>query len=345
MIKIIGLGAGNLEQLPLGVYKALKSAEKIYVRTIQHPVVTDLRAEGMQFISFDDVYEKHEHFEQVYAEIVATLINQSLTEHVVYAVPGHPMVAEKTVQLLLESSVNVEIIGGQSFLDAMFIAVQIDPVNGFQLLDGTALKRYEIQITQHVIITQVYDAFVASDVKLTLMEKYPEDHIVVIVKNAGMSNQIVQRLPLYELDHGLELNNLMSIYVPPTNEVNREFWKLREIFDILRGPNGCPWDKKQTHESLTKNMLEEAAEYVQAVQNNDLENMIEELGDVLLQIMLNSKIGEEDGYFSIDDVIEGITNKMIRRHPHVFSGQKVDTPEEALILFQQAKRAEKDGKK
>lgn len=344
MIKIIGLGAGNLEQIPLGVYKTLKSFDKIFVRTSQHPVVVDLCAEGMQFESFDDIYEKHEQFDQVYEEIVATIINKSKSENVVYAVPGHPMVAEKTVQLLLESSEEVEIIGGQSFLDAMFTAVQVDPVEGFQLLDGTALSRHEIQITQHVIITQVYDAYVASDVKLTLLEKYPDEHEVVIVKNAGMSNQILNRVPLYELDHGLELNNLLSIYVPPTNQVNREFWKLREIFDILRGPNGCPWDKNQTHETLTKNMLEEATEYVQAVQNKDLDNMIEELGDVLLQIMLNSKIGEDEGYFSVDDVIEGIANKMIHRHPHVFGDAEATSPEEALEMFQKMKRLEKEGK-
>lgn len=341
MIKIIGLGAGELDQLPLGVYKTLKSSDEIYVRTNQHPVVADLLAEGIQINSFDSIYEKHDQFEQVYQEIVEMLIQKSKLGQVVYAVPGHPMVAEKTVQLLIESGEKVEVVGGQSFLDAMFTAIQIDPVEGFQLIDGTAIKRNEIQITQHVIVTQVYDAFVASEVKLTLMEKYPDDHEVVIVKNAGMSSQIVMRAPLYELDHGLELSNLMSVYVPPTVQVNREFWKLREIFDILRGPNGCPWDKKQTHETLTKNMLEEATEYVQAVQNNDLDNMIEELGDVLLQIMLNSKIGEDEGYFSIDDVIEGITNKMIHRHPHVFSGQKVDTPEEAMELFKKMKESEK----
>ena len=344
MIKIIGLGAGELDQLPLGVYKALKSFSRIYVRTSQHPVVADLLSEGMQIDSFDQIYEKHESFEHVYEEIVEVLINKSKSEQVIYAVPGHPMVAEKTVQLLMESGEEVEIVGGQSFLDAMFTAIQVDPVEGFQLIDGTALKRHEIQITQHVIITQVYDSFVASDVKLTLMEKYPDEHQVIVVKNAGMSNQTVNRVALYELDHGLELHNLMSIYVPPTNQVNREFWKLREIFDVLRGPNGCPWDKEQTHETLTENMLEEAAEFVQAVQNNDLDNMIEELGDVLLQIMLNSKIGEDEGYFSIDDVIEGIANKMIRRHPHVFGEAEANSAEEALEMFQKMKMLEKEGK-
>ena len=344
MIKIIGLGAGELDQLPLGIYKVLKSSGKIYVRTSQHPVVKDLLLEGIQIESFDEIYEKHEHFEPVYEEIVSVLLKESKVGDVVYAVPGHPMVAERTVQLLQESGEEIEIIGGQSFLDAMFTAVQVDPVEGFQFLDGTAIKKHEIQITQHVIVAQVYDAYVASDVKLTLMDKYPDDHEIVIVKNAGMKNQRVERLPLFELDHGLELSNLMSIYVPPTDQVNREFWNLREIFDILRGPNGCPWDKKQTHESLTKNISEETNEYIQAVENKDIDNMIEELGDVLLQIMLNAKIGEDEGYFTIDDVIEGIANKMIRRHPHVFGEEEANTPEEAIKMFNKMKKLEKEDK-
>lgn len=341
MIKIIGLGSGSLEQLPLGVYRLLKQTERIYLRTDKHPVVDDLKEEGINFESLDYIYEKHDKFENVYAEITQVLLEKAKESDVVYAVPGHPMVAEKTVQLLQESGVEVEIVGGQSFLDAMFTAVGVDPVEGFQFLDGTALLSREIQITQHVIVSQVYDAYIASEVKLSLMEKYPDDHEVVVVTNAGMENQIVQKVPLYELDHGMELSNLTSLYVPPSTKFMREFWNLKEIFATLRGPEGCPWDREQTHATLTKNMTEEAAEYVEAVNNDDIDNMIEELGDVLLQIMLNAQIGDEEGYFNIEDVIEAIAEKMIRRHPHVFGDEKAATPEEAIELFNKMKGLEK----
>ena len=145
--------------------------------------------------------------------------------------------------------------GGQSFLDPLFQAVQIDPIEGFQLLDATALHRDELQITQHMIIGQVYDMFTASEVKLTLMQKLPDDYEVYIVTAAGSSQEKVTKVALFELDHGMELSNLTSIYVPPVKQDElkyREFSKLRQIIAKLRGPNGCPWDQKQTHESLKK---------------------------------------------------------------------------------------------
>ncbi len=343
MIRIVGLGAGDINQLPLGIYRLLKDSKVVYARTVQHPVVEVLHAEGVNFVGFDAVYEKHKQFDAVYAEIVEILQEKAAeANEIVYAVPGHPMIAERTVQLLLESDTEVEIVGGQSFIDALITAVKIDPIEGFQLLDATALRKHEIQITQHVIIGQIYDQFVASEVKLSLLEKYPADHAISIVTNAGMADQQVNTVPLYELDHDWHLSNLTSIYVPPSTMLSREFWHLREIFATLRGPEGCPWDKEQTHATLTNKLLEETQEYVEAVEKQDIDNMVEELGDILLHIMLNAQIGEDDGYFTIDDVIQAITDKMIRRHPHVFGDLKAETAEEALALFQEAKRAEKD---
>ena len=201
-IRIMGLGAGQLDQLPYGIYKTLKKAGKCYTRTMDHPVIQELQAEGIEFESFDHVYEKYDTFEEVYEDISQTVLQYAALGDVIYTVPGHPMVAEKTVQLLIEKTsvkndIEVHIEGGQSFLDALFTAVKRDPIEGFQLLDGTALKRDEIQIAQHLIIGQVYDAFIASEVKLTLMEKYPDDYQVALVTAAGSSKEVVQWLALY----------------------------------------------------------------------------------------------------------------------------------------------------
>ena len=175
-LTIIGLGAGDLDQLSIGVYRKLKEANVIVARTDQHPVIAELRAEGMSMTSFDEVYESHDSFQQVYEEIVDQLVSMSLEKPVTYVVPGHPLVAERTVQLLVEKEkeglITLEIAGGNSFLDPMFAALRIDPIEGFQLLDGTDMKRDDVHMTQHVLIGQVYDAFVASEVKLSLMEKY-----------------------------------------------------------------------------------------------------------------------------------------------------------------------------
>ncbi|MFJ7367689.1 nucleoside triphosphate pyrophosphohydrolase [Peribacillus frigoritolerans] len=349
-ITIIGLGAGDLEQLPLGIYKKLLQTEQCYVRTADHPVIGDLKREGINFTAFDEIYEKHDQFEAVYEEIAETLLHEASNRSVLYAVPGHPMVAEKTVQLLLEKGsalgIAIKLEGGQSFLDPLFQAVRIDPIEGFQLLDGTDLSPDDLHITQHMIIGQVYDAFSASNVKLTLMEKLPDDYEVYIVTAAGSSQEKVTKCALFELDRQMELSNLTSVYVPPVKDEAlryREFSKLRRVIAELRGPDGCPWDKKQTHESLKKYLIEEAYELIDSIDEGDDEGMIGELGDVLLQVMLHSQIGEDEGMFTIDDVIEGITAKMIRRHPHVFGDVEVNGEEDVLVNWQKIKEDEKGG--
>lgn len=349
-ITIIGLGAGDLEQLPLGIYKKLIQTEQCYVRTADHPVIGDLKREGINFTAFDGIYEKHDQFEAVYEEIAETLLHEASNRSVLYAVPGHPMVAEKTVQLLLEKGpalgIAIKLEGGQSFLDPLFQAVRIDPIEGFQLLDGTDLSPDDLHITQHMIIGQVYDAFSASDVKLTLMEKLPDDYEVYIVTAAGSSQEKVTKCALFELDRQMELSNLTSVYVPPVKDEAlryREFSKLRRVIAELRGPDGCPWDKKQTHESLKKYLIEEAYELIDSIDEGDDEGMVGELGDVLLQVMLHSQIGEDEGMFTIDDVIEGITAKMIRRHPHVFGDVEVNGEEDVLVNWQKIKEDEEGG--
>lgn len=347
-IEIVGLGAGDLEQLTLGVYQKLMKAKHLYLRTKEHPVVQELEKEGLQYESFDVIYEKHDQFADVYQEITRVLLEKAETEDVTYAVPGHPLVAESTVQSLLKSGpqkgIEVVIGGGQSFIDALFQALQIDPNDGFQFLDGTALNAEDLQQNQHIFISQVYDGFVASEVKLTLMERYPDDYPVTIVTAAGSKDEQIINVPLYELDRNAKVSNLTSVYIPPVTDeeiLYKNFAKLREIIAVLRSPNGCPWDKEQTHESLKRYLIEETYEVIDAIDKGDIDNLIEELGDVLLQVMLHAQIGEDEGYFTIDDVIEGLSAKMIRRHPHVFGNTHVNNTEDVLKNWQEIKRAEK----
>ncbi|MFX3624199.1 MAG: nucleoside triphosphate pyrophosphohydrolase [Ectobacillus sp.] len=351
-LKIIGLGAGELEQLTMGVYRRLKAASHIYVRTKEHPVIKELEAEGITYTSFDDVYEAHDRFEDVYQSIASKLIEKAKEEDILYAVPGHPLVAERTVQLLLEAGqengIEIEIEGGQSFLDPFFAALKIDPIEGFQLVDATSFSRGELELRHHIIFCQVYDAFIASEVKLTLMESLPDDYEVYIVTAAGTSFETIKKVPLYLLDHETELNNLTSVYVPPVKEealLYQEFHELRRIIAELRGPNGCPWDKEQTHQSLKKYLIEEAYELLDAIDEEDDEHIVEELGDVLLQVMLHAQIGEDEGWFSIDDVIRTLSEKMVRRHPHVFGEVKADNAEEVVVNWNEIKKQEKKGVK
>jgi tetrapyrrole methylase family protein / MazG family protein len=351
-IVVLGLGAGDLNQIPYGVYKRLTEERNVYLRTKEHPVIKELEQEGVCFTSFDSVYENNSEFSAVYEEICETLLAKAAESSLVYAVPGHPMVAERTVQLLLERGperkIEIEIAGGQSFLDAIFQALKIDPIEGFQLLDGTDLSRDTLRIDTHMIIGQVYDRFVASEVKLTLMEKLPDEYKVAIVTAAGSETENIKWVSLYELDRETEVDNLTSIYIPPVKSeqiLYHEFSTLRKIIADLRGPNGCPWDKKQTHQSLKKYLIEESYELIEAINEEDIDHIVEELGDVLLQVMLHAQIGEDDAYFTIDDVIAGIAEKMVRRHPHVFGDVKADDVDEVLKNWEEIKQQEKGEEK
>jgi tetrapyrrole methylase family protein / MazG family protein len=349
-ITIVGLGAGDLEQLPLGVYRLIKESETLFLRTKEHPVVKDLAAEGLAFHSFDEIYEKHDRFEQVYEEITEMLVAHAESGELVYAVPGHPLVAEKTVQLLLElhrqGKIEVKVGGGQSFIDALFASVGADPIDGFQLLDGTSLKLQDIHMNQQLIIGQVYDAFIASEVKLTLMELYPYDYEVMLVTAAGSKEEKVERIPLVELDRAAGLSNLTSLYVPAVKEMEsafKQYGTLREIISTLRGPDGCPWDREQTHQSLKKYLIEETYELLEAIDEDDIDHIIEELGDVLLQVMLHAQIGEDDGMFTMEEVIESLASKMVRRHPHVFGTVDVENTEQVKVNWDKIKQQEKGG--
>jgi tetrapyrrole methylase family protein/MazG family protein len=348
-ITVVGLGAGDFNQITMGTYQLLKDAETLYLRTKDHPVIRNLEKERISFASFDELYEQHESFQEVYDSIVAFLIEKACSQNIVYAVPGHPLVAEQTVQMLLErqdeSGVNVVIKGGQSFIDPILTTLRIDPIEGLQLLDGTSLRKEELQLEQHIIIAQVYDSFVASEIKLTLMERYPDDYQVVIVTAAGSSEERIQSVKLLELDRIVGLNNLTAVYVPPVQDetfLEREFYTLRKVIQILRGPDGCPWDQKQTHHSLKKYLIEETYEVLEAIDEEDDEHLVEELGDVLLQVLLHAQIGEDEGYFTIDDIIGVLTRKMIRRHPHVFGESKLDTAEEVKQSWDEIKKEERD---
>ncbi|ANU24720.1 nucleoside triphosphate pyrophosphohydrolase [Planococcus donghaensis] len=347
-IHIIGLGAGDLDQLPLGVYKKLKATANLYVRTEDHPVLTELAEEGVVFTSFDEVYEKHDSFSPVYAEIAETLIGLSGDQSVIYAVPGHPLVAEQTVQNLIEAEkqgrCQLSIEGGHSFLDSLFGALRIDPIEGFQLMDGTEMTSDQVNMTQHLLIAQVYDSFSASEVKLTLMEKYPDDYPVTIVTAAGSADEVLRTVPLHELDRSTEVNNLTTVYVPPAAEQTKrlkEWQTFRSIIAKLRSPEGCPWDREQTHESLSPHLIEEVHELLQAIQEEDDKAIVDELGDVLLQVFLHAQIGQDNGYFQIEDVLEAISAKMIRRHPHVFGDVSAEDSEQVIANWQEIKAKEK----
>lgn len=350
-ILMVGLGSGDERQLTLGVYETLRGASALFMRTEQHPVAAFLRAQGIEWQSFDAVYEQHESFDAVYEEIVRRLLTAAQTTEgtVVYAVPGHPAVAERTALLLQERCVPAGVafdrMGGESFLDQVFLRFGFDPVEGFQLLDGTALTVDQLNPTMHTVVAQIYDSFVASDVKLTLLDMYPPDYEVWVGHALGVAGaERIERLPLLELDRRNDFGNLSVLWCPRTEDERlhyRTFGKLREIVERLRSPGGCPWDQAQTHRSIRKNLIEETCEVLDALDRDEPLELQEEMGDLMLQIMLHSQMEAEIGQFTVHDVLQSINEKLIRRHPHVFGTGQADDADEALQNWQAIKAEEK----
>ena len=329
-IKIIGLGPGDYSLISHGALEALRSDDKIYLRTEKHPIVKDLQKE-IKYTSLDYFYNEGDNFDDVYYNISKFIVDKSKSENIIYAVPGHPRVAEKTVSIIEElaqkEGIEVETIASMSFVDAMFNYLKIDPAEGFKLVDAFEIENAYIDTKTSMIITQVYDEFIASNLKLKLMEHYKYDQEVCIVNGAGVKNlESKTYLQLHELDRPENhFDYLSSIYIPKSSKkMYNNIKDLEDIMKTLRGEDGCDWDKKQTHQSLKKYLIEEAYELCQAIDNDDIDEMIEELGDVLLQVIFHCQIGIEEGYFDLKEVINSICTKLINRHPHVFNNMEID---------------------
>ncbi|GIW21837.1 MAG: hypothetical protein KatS3mg068_0844 [Candidatus Sericytochromatia bacterium] len=204
---------------------------------------------------------------------------------------------------------------------------------------------------------QVYAKHIASELKLYLMDFYPDTYPIKVLQNIGIENEEnIFDIPLYKLDRLEEINHLTSIFIPSgqfplkDDEVfidgNTSIERLLNIVSFLRSPDGCPWDREQTHESIKKNIIEEAYEVVEAIEKKDNNLLKEELGDLLLQVVLQSQIAEESNEFDFEEVAEEIGNKIIRRHPHVFKKDEYEalTAEEVKKLWEKIKNEEKKKK-
>lgn len=349
-IRIIGLGTSDTDKMPLGVYKELKAAGKIYVRTLDHPAVKMLEDEGSEVISFDSYYEQNDTFEDTYERITNTLLKAAEAEDVLYAVPGHPMVYETTTERLLEADktgiVHVELAGGQSFIDDVITALKIPVNENFQLLDGTALDVQDLDYRKHTLITQVYDQLSVSEVKVTLLEYYNYDAPVFLVDKAGSIDEKIIESTIAEIDFHVPDSNLLCMFVPRAageQYDNKSLGHMINIFDKLVGEDGCPWDKVQTHASLERYLLEESYEVIEAIEKEDDDGLVEELGDILLQVALHAAIGKKDGYFDFYDILASLNKKVVHRHPHVFSDETVENMDDLNKVWTKAKEAE--GKK
>ncbi|MDT8304809.1 MAG: nucleoside triphosphate pyrophosphohydrolase [Anaerolineae bacterium] len=346
-ITIVGLGPGGSSLLTQEAWQLLHDVDEVYLRTSRHPAATDL-PEHLRVESFDSVYDSATEFAAVYEEITGKVLRLGRRpEGVVYAVPGHPHIAEATVTSISEAAraagIPLRIVPGLSFVEPALTALGIDGLNGLQLFDAITVAAYThppLSPDAPVLLGQVYNRLLAGELKLALMAIYPDEHPIVLVHAAGTPEERLERLALFELDRSAAIDHLTSLFIPPL-PLPSSLDALAEAVAVLRGPGGCPWDQEQTPQSLRAGFLEETAELLAALDSEDVDNLREELGDVLLHIVMQTQMAREEELFRLSEVIGDIHAKIKRRHPHVWGDWEVAHSEEVVANWEAIKVQEK----
>ncbi len=366
-ITIVGLGPAAMNLVPQGTVNLLRSARLVILRTGRHPAAEELSAAGVNATTCDDLYETKATFEEVYAAVVQRVLSAATDGPVVYAVPGDPLVAERTVQGLLaaaraDKKLNIQVIPALGALNMILARLQLDPGDGMLLLDARDPQlrpaneapgiadhdayhgaQPRVNPTLPTLWFQVDTPLVASDLKVILLEQYPPEHRVTVLTAVGAADEQVTEIPLEDLDREVAINHLTSLFVPVLPAVQRRHTvtDLRAIMALLRAPGGCPWDREQDMLGMRRTIIEEAYETVEAIEKDDPENIAEELGDLLLNIIFVAQLGAEEGVFDLDDVAGTLAGKLIRRHAHVFGQVEADTAGAVLQSWEKIKASER----
>ncbi len=328
-IKIAALGWTE-DALTLGAMRALKSASRVLLRTGKIGAADWLRAEGVAFETLDALYEDCEDFDELNRKIADAV---KAAEGAVYGVPD---LRDETVRLLLREC-EAECLPGVPAESALLALAQ-GPVVSLAAADWESFLP-----SAHVgcLVRELDSRQLASEVKLRLMEAYPANASVVFAGPDGGTAPI----ELAQLDRLREYGPRACAYVSCVEDLQGleryDFAHLAEVVRRLRAPGGCPWDREQTHESMRANLLEEAYEVVDAIESGDVDALYDELGDVLLQVVMHAQIAREHGEFDLSDVTTAICKKLIFRHPHVFGTAAASTSDEVLVLWEAQKKKEK----
>ncbi len=348
-VVVVGLGPAGDDFVTEQTRAEIARVAHRYLRTARHPsarLVPDA-------VTFDDVYEAADTFADVYAEITNRLV-AAAQQHgeVLYAVPGSPLVLERTVRSLrADQRVECVIHPAMSFLDVVWARLGVDPVEaGVTLIDGHEFATAAAGLHGPLLVAHTHANWVLSEIKLAV-EGAAGDEPVVIMQRLGSPDECITHTTWAELDRTVEADHLTSIYVPDLGSpVAAESVRFHQLARTLR--EQCPWDQEQTHRSLVKYLIEETYEVVDALQALDPDDpstddaLVEELGDLLYQIEFHATIAEQEGRFTIADVAQRVHDKLVRRHPHVFPPDGGDTVEvsgadEVVTNWDAIKRIEK----
>ena len=342
---IVGLGPAGPELVTAATSAAIARVGVRFVRTTRHPAAAVVEPAE----SFDEVYESASSIDEVYRVIVDRLV-RAADEHgeVLYAVPGSPAVAERTVVLLREEAksgrVDVEVVPAMSFVDLAWTRLGVDPIDaGARIVDG---HRFAVEAAGErgpLLVAQCDSVAILSDVKLSLDLDGPP---VVVLQRLGAPDESITIVERGELDRVVQPDHLTTLWIesvaaPVASEVAR----FDELVHVLR--ERCPWDREQTHITLTRHLLEETYEVLEAIEHLDqetgagYEHLEEELGDLLFQICFHATLAAEQGAFTLADVARGIHDKLVARHPHVFADVQADDATTVMRNWEQIKKDEK----
>lgn len=355
-ITVVGLGPAGVELLDERVRSLIAGAEVAFLRTSRHPSASAFP--GVP--TFDRHYDEAASFEEVYDRIVADLVTAAQVVSttggsVVYAVPGSPLVAERTVELLRKDQrVEVTVVPALSFVDLAWARLGADPFGtGVRLVDGTRFVEQAAGQRGPLLVAQCWSSSVLSELKLALDDTVSAGIEATVLHHLGLPDEVVTTLAVDELDRLVAPDHLTSVWLPGAGPAAAaEVVALDELVRRLRGE--CPWDRRQTHASLTRHLLEESYEVIDAI--DALEHagpagqparaaaaagLEEELGDLLFQICFQSRLAAEEGWFTLADVARGVHEKLVSRHPHVFGDVVAHDAGTVLANWEQIKKAEK----
>lgn len=315
-VVVVGLGPGDPRLVSVAAMAEVGRVGRRFVRTTRHPSAYLVDPA----VSFDKLYERCATIDEVYTGVVDELaVEAEQAGEVLYAVPGSPFVAERTVELLrADPRVEVEVVPSLSFLDLAWGRLGVDPVEaGVRLVDGHRFAAEAAGQQGPFLVGQCDSRFVLSEVKLAV----EDGPAVTVLQRLGLDDEAVFEVPWDDLDRQVDPDHLTSIWIPLlAAPVAAELLRFAELVRTLRAE--CPWDRRQTHQSLTRHLIEETYEVLDAIAGLDQEGgyaaLEEELGDLLFQVAFHATLAAEAGQFDLSDVARGIHDKLVERHPHVF---------------------------
>ncbi len=348
VITVVSLGTGDPELMNLKTVAALRKAGSVFLRTARHPAAPWLTEQGIIYTSLDDLYIEADDFDSLYRGMAETLWKSAADRPIVYAVPD-PLTDLSVDQLFLlrPEGASLSLIPGVSTSDTVLSAVRFAVLgSGLRISAASSLRdnsaAYDPDLS--LLVTEADSAILAGEIKIVLSSLLEDETEILYLPD--LNHPDPRKIPLFEMDRQPVYSHLTSFFIPGAGYRDRSRFTLQDLEKImtrLRAPDGCPWDRQQTHASLRPYLIEEAWEAVNAIDEGDPDHLADELGDVLFQVVFHASIGSDFDEFTMRDILSAICGKMLRRHPHVFGDRHFASAGEVADAWEKLKRDENGG--